>query len=157
MKNNSVILKWTADAVHNFQINSILEISLGFHVAIKGYITLPPTLHLSPHDILKKEIRKIDGLDRLWRRETAANPSWPPHSSSLPMIFWRKKFEKTNHRNLQKKTYKKVALIKTNYEEGRLQPTPAGYPQLATPLFLSPHDILKKEIRKNNRNCLKDT
>jgi hypothetical protein len=34
-------------------------------------------------------------------------------------------------------------------EEGRLQPTQAGHPQLATPLFLSPHDILKK---KNLRN-----
>jgi hypothetical protein len=27
----------------------------------------------------------------------------------------------------------KVALIKTNYEEGRLQTTPAGHPLLATP------------------------
>jgi hypothetical protein len=26
-----------------------------------------------------------------------------------------------------------VALFKTDYEEGRLQPTPAGHPQLATP------------------------
>jgi hypothetical protein len=25
-----------------------------------------------------------------------------------------------------------MALIKTDYEEGRLQPTPAGHPQLAT-------------------------
>jgi hypothetical protein len=41
-----------------------------------------------------------------------------------------------------------VALIKTDYEEGRLQPTLAGHPQLATPLFLSPHDILKKKIRE---------
>jgi hypothetical protein len=32
-----------------------------------------------------------------------------------------------------KKDFKKVALIKTDYEEGRLQPTPAGHPQLATP------------------------
>jgi hypothetical protein len=51
------------------------------------------------------------------------------------------------------KDFKKVALIKTDYEEGRLQPTPAGHPQLATPLFLYPHDILKKKIReKNHRN-----
>jgi hypothetical protein len=28
---------------------------------------------------------------------------------------------------------KKAALIKTDYEEGGLQPTPADYPQLATP------------------------
>jgi hypothetical protein len=48
-----------------------------------------------------------------------------------------------------KKTYKKVALIKTDYEEGRLQPTQTGHPQLVTPLFLSPHDILKKKIRKD--------
>jgi hypothetical protein len=26
-----------------------------------------------------------------------------------------------------------MALFKTDYEEGRLQPTPAGHPQLATP------------------------
>jgi hypothetical protein len=30
-----------------------------------------------------------------------------------------------------KKDFKKV--IKTDYEEGRLQPTPAGHPQPATP------------------------
>jgi hypothetical protein len=42
-----------------------------------------------------------------------------------------------------KKLTKKVALIMTDYEEGRLQATPAGHHQLATPLFLSPH-ILKK-------------
>jgi hypothetical protein len=41
-----------------------------------------------------------------------------------------------------------MALIKTDYEEGRLQPTPAGQPQLATPHFLSFHDILKKKFRK---------
>jgi hypothetical protein len=40
-----------------------------------------------------------------------------------------------------KKDFLKMALIKTDYEEGRLQPTRAGHPQLATPLFLSPHDI----------------
>ena len=38
-----------------------------------------------------------------------------------------------------------MALIKTDYEEGRLQPTHAGHPQLATPLFLSRHDILKEK------------
>jgi hypothetical protein len=43
-----------------------------------------------------------------------------------------------------KKDFKKMILIKTDYEERRLQPTQAGYLQLATPLFLSPHDILKK-------------
>jgi hypothetical protein len=43
-----------------------------------------------------------------------------------------------------------MALIKKDYEEGRLQPTQAGFPQLATPLFLSPHDILlKKDIEKS--------
>jgi hypothetical protein len=31
---------------------------------------------------------------------------------------------------------KKVALIKTEYEEGRLQSTQAGHPQLATPTTL---------------------
>jgi hypothetical protein len=41
-------------------------------------------------------------------------------------------------------------LIKTYYEEGRLQLTPAGHPQLAIPLFLSPHDILKKKIGKKS-------
>jgi hypothetical protein len=40
-----------------------------------------------------------------------------------------------------------VALIKTDYEEGRLQPTQAGHPQLATALFLS-HDSLKKKNSK---------
>jgi hypothetical protein len=34
---------------------------------------------------------------------------------------------------VEKRLHKKVALIKTDYEEGRLQPTPAGHPQLATP------------------------
>jgi hypothetical protein len=50
----------------------------------------------------------------------------------------------------EKRLRKKVALIKTDYEEGRLQPTQAGHPQLATPLFLSPHDILKKKNLKNS-------
>jgi hypothetical protein len=45
---------------------------------------------------------------------------------------------------------KKMALIKTDYEEGRLQPIQVGYPQQATPLFLYPHDILKKRIRKKS-------
>jgi hypothetical protein len=36
----------------------------------------------------------------------------------------------------------------TAYVEGRLQPTPASHPQLATPLFLSPHDIMKKKNSK---------
>jgi hypothetical protein len=49
-----------------------------------------------------------------------------------------------------KKYLKKVALIKTGFEEGRLQPTQAGHPQLATPLFLSPYDSLKKKIRRNS-------
>jgi hypothetical protein len=35
-----------------------------------------------------------------------------------------------------------------DYEEGRLHSTPAGHHQLATPLFLSPHDILKTNIQK---------
>jgi hypothetical protein len=42
-----------------------------------------------------------------------------------------------------------MALIKTDYEEGRLQPIQAGHPQLATPLFLTPHNIFKKKIRNN--------
>jgi hypothetical protein len=37
-----------------------------------------------------------------------------------------------------KKTYKKVALIKTVYEEGILQPTLAGHPQLANPSWPNP-------------------
>jgi hypothetical protein len=41
-----------------------------------------------------------------------------------------------------------VALIKTDYEEGRLQPPPAGHPQLSTLFFLSPLDILKKIKKK---------
>jgi hypothetical protein len=54
--------------------------------------TLPPTLHLSPHDILKKKIQKeIIKID-------------------------------------EKRFWKKVALIKTDYEEGRLQPTQAAHP-----------------------------
>jgi hypothetical protein len=32
-----------------------------------------------------------------------------------------------------KRLRKKVALIKTDYEERKMQPTPAGHPQLATP------------------------
>jgi hypothetical protein len=31
-----------------------------------------------------------------------------------------------------------MALFKTDYEEGRLQPTPAGHPQLAIPRANSP-------------------
>ena len=45
---------------------------------------------------------------------------------------------------------KKLALIMTDYEEGRLQPTRADHPQLATLLFLSLHDSLKKKIRRNS-------
>jgi hypothetical protein len=33
----------------------------------------------------------------------------------------------------EKRLRKKVALIMTDYEKGRLQPTPAGHAQLATP------------------------
>jgi hypothetical protein len=47
------------------------------------------------------------------------------------MIFLRKKFGK-NIEIDEKIFRKKMALIKTDYEEGRLQPTPAGHPQLAT-------------------------
>jgi hypothetical protein len=46
----------------------------------------------------------------------------------------------------EKRLRKKVAMVKTDYEEGRLQPTQAGHPQVATPLFLSPHNILEKEF-----------
>jgi hypothetical protein len=46
---------------------------------------------------------------------------------------------------IEKRLRKKVALIKTDYEKERLLPTQAGHSQLATPLFLSPHDILKKK------------
>jgi hypothetical protein len=34
---------------------------------------------------------------------------------------------------MKKDLEKKVALFKTDYEKGRLQSTPAGHPQLATP------------------------
>jgi hypothetical protein len=34
---------------------------------------------------------------------------------------------------MKKRLRKKLALIRTDYEEGRLQPTPAGHPKLATP------------------------
>jgi hypothetical protein len=40
-----------------------------------------------------------------------------------------KKFIEINRKKLRKK----VTLFKTDYEKGRLQPTPAGHPQLATP------------------------
>jgi hypothetical protein len=33
----------------------------------------------------------------------------------------------------EKRLRKKLALIRTDYEKGRLQPTPAGQPKLATP------------------------
>jgi hypothetical protein len=82
---------------------------------------------------MKKDLEK-SGLDydRLWRRETAATPSWPPTAGhpTLPLSPWyfeEKEFAK-NHRNWWKKTKKKVALIKTDYEEGRLQPPAAGHP-----------------------------
>jgi hypothetical protein len=46
-------------------------------------------------------------------------------------------FEKRNSEKIievdEKILRKKVALIMTAYEEGRLQPTPAGHAQLATP------------------------
>jgi hypothetical protein len=72
--------------------------------------TLPPTLHLSPHDILKKKLQeRIIEID-------------------------------------EKRLRKKMALIKTDYEEGRLQPTKAGHPQLATPLFLSHDSLTKKNL-----------
>jgi hypothetical protein len=77
-------------------------------------LTLPPTLHLSPYEILREKNRK--------------------------------KIEKT---------FKKVAMIKTDYEEGWLQPPIAGHPQLATPSWPPPaaHPTLlspgyfKKKIR----------
>ena len=49
---------------------------------------------------------------------------------------------------MEKKLRKKVALIKKDYEEGWLRPAQAGQPQLATPLLLSPYDILKKKVRE---------
>jgi hypothetical protein len=50
----------------------------------------------------------------------------------------------------EKRLMKKVTLVKIDYEEGRLQLTQAGHRQLATPLFLSSHDILnKKKFQKN--------
>jgi hypothetical protein len=48
-----------------------------------------------------------------------------------------------------------MALIKIDYEGKRLQPTPAGHHQLATTLFLSLHDILKKEIQKKSWKWMK--
>jgi hypothetical protein len=47
---------------------------------------------------------------------------------------------------MKKDLEKKVALIKTDYKEGRLQPTQAGHPQLATPLFLSPQERNSKKF-----------
>jgi hypothetical protein len=41
-----------------------------------------------------------------------------------------------------------VSLIKTDYEERRLEPTPAGHPYLATSLFFSLHVILYKKYKK---------
>jgi hypothetical protein len=43
------------------------------------------------------------------------------------MIFLRKKSKKIIEID-EKRLRKKVALIKTDYEEGRLQPTQAGHP-----------------------------
>jgi hypothetical protein len=57
-----------------------------------------------------------------------------------------------------------VALIKTDYEEGRLQPTPAGHPHLASPnwpphssslpmIFLKEKKIIqidKKKLEKSD-------
>jgi hypothetical protein len=40
-------------------------------------------------------------------------------------------------------------LFKTDYEEGRLQPTPAGHPQLANPganYFLLVHPFIRREV-----------
>jgi hypothetical protein len=54
---------------------------------------LATPLFLSPHDILKKEIRE----------------------KNIEMD--------------EKRLRKKMALIKTDYEKGRLQPTPAGHPK----------------------------
>jgi hypothetical protein len=59
--------------------------------------------------------------------------------------YFENKFKKKLIEIDEKRLRKKVTLIKTDSEEGRLQPTPAGHSQLATPLFISPHDILKKK------------
>jgi hypothetical protein len=45
-----------------------------------------------------------------------------------------------------KKDLKRVSLIMTDYEEGRLQPTPAGHPQLATPSWPPPAGHPKGEL-----------
>jgi hypothetical protein len=80
----------------------------------------PPSPPLSPWYFVENNSRNIEVIDekRLrkkwpWLRQTIkkgdcsqphmATPSWPPHSSSLPMILWRKKIRK-KHRNWWKKT-----------------------------------------------------
>jgi hypothetical protein len=80
----------------------------------------------------------------LWAFRFQHHPA-PPFTPLL-----RKKNSKKSIEIDEKRLQKKVALIKTHYEEGRLQLTPAGHPQLATPLFLSPHDIMKKKIQKKS-------
>jgi hypothetical protein len=92
---------------------------------------------------LRQTMKKVD-----CSQPQLATPSLPPHFSSLSMIFWRKELKRIIEID-EKRLRKKVALIKTNYEEGRLQPTPAGHRPAGHPtLPLSPRYFEKKNSKK---------
>ena len=64
------------------------------------------------------------------------NCSQPQLATQLflsPHDILKQRNSKKNIEIDEKRLGKKVTLIKTDYEEGKLQLTPAGHPQLATP------------------------
>jgi hypothetical protein len=65
------------------------------------------------------------------------------------MILKKKKFRKIIEMD-EKRLRKKVTLIMIDYEEGRLQPTPFGHAQLATPRanYFLLVDVLRKIARE---------
>ena len=69
------------------------------------------------------------------------------------MIFWEKKIEKIIKID-EKRLLKRVALIKTDYEEGWLQPPPAGHPTLLSPGYFK-EKISKKIIEIDEKRLRK--
>jgi hypothetical protein len=70
--------------------------------------TLPPTLHLSPHDILKKKnSKRIIEIDE----KRLVNPSWPVAIPSWPPHFSSPHFSSFSHDILKKKKSKKFIEI----------------------------------------------
>jgi hypothetical protein len=62
-----------------------------------------------------------------------ATPSWLPHFSSFPMIFWRKNLEKKTQKLMKKDLEKKCPRLRQTMKKGD-----CSHPQLATRQLATP-------------------